>query len=221
MNILFWVLAAVMLIFIMIQGRTVIPRIISFLSPESRRLYFEDDSSTSLTEKKREIILPILAKIEALGFSRLGIMLDKPPLWARGSREVVLASAAEQTFASAGLRRNNVSYFFYTPFTGGQVVITAYNAFRNASTPEFVTTVVYSEGIEEMLAIHKKQVEEFMVKGFTPYMDYSRESVIKATRAFYRSPFPRQQLRLAGTINLLIYLVFILVLALLVWRAVG
>lgn len=219
MNILFWILAAVMLIFVIIQGRTFIPRIISFVFPQSRRLYFVDDSGAGLSANKQEIIRPVLTDIEALGFTQLGFMMDKPPLWAKGSREIVLASSTEKTFASIGLRRNKLSYFFYTPFNGGQVVITAYNAFRNNILPEFVTTVVYERGVEEMLNLHRKQVEEFRGKGFIPYQDYSRESLLKATRSFYNSPLPSRQLRTAGMINLLIYLTFILILALLIWRA--
>ena len=81
--------------------------------------------------------------------------------------------------------------------------------------------MVYTEDIEGMLAVHREQVREFMGQGFEPYQEYNRESIVKATYSYYKSPFPRQRLRVAGIINLLIYLVFILVLALLLWGAVG
>ena len=220
MNTFFWVLAAIVLVLVVLQGRTAIPRIISFFFPGTRRLYF-DDSGAPIGEKHREIVRPVLEKIEALGFSQLGIMTDKPPLWAKGSREIVLASSEERAFASIGLRKNRLSYFFYTPFTGGQIVITAYNAFRDVHLDGFVTAVVYTEDIEGMLAVHREQVREFMGQGFEPYQEYNRESIVKATYSYYKSPFPRQRLRVAGIINLLIYLVFILVLALLLWGAVG
>jgi hypothetical protein len=220
MNIFFWVLAAIVLVFVIFQGRMVIPRVISFLFPGSRRVFF-DDSGAPISEKHRELVRPVLEKIEALGFSQLGFMTDKPPLWAKGSREIVLASSTERTFVSIGLRKNRLSYFFYTPFTGDQIVITAYNAFRDVHLDGFVTAVVYTEDIEGMLEVHREQLQEFIRQGFEPYREYNRESIVKATYSYYESPFPRQRLRVAGMINLFVYLVFILVLALLIWGAVG
>jgi hypothetical protein len=216
MNTFYGIIAAFALVFLIFQGRSLVPRIISFLLPGNRRLYFEDDLSNPGDGTRRERMRPIVEKIESLGFSKLGVMVEKQPLWAKGSRELSLASAAQKTFASVGLRHNQPSYFFYTPYTGGQIVITAYNAFRHLQRDDFMTTVVYSEDPGETLEVHKKQVEEFINKGFNPYKEYTRDSLVQATVQYYHSSYPRQQLRTAGIFNLLFFLLIVFVFALLV-----
>ncbi len=211
MNIILAVLALIFLIIVIFQFRTMVPRIISFMRPGERHLYFEDNPQPPIDEMRREMVRPVIEKLEALGFTQLGIMVDKPPLWAKGSREIALASSSRHTFASIGFRGLKPSYFLYTPFTGGQLAITAHNSFRDFAKNDFVTTVVASGDLEEMLETHKKQVEDFIARGFTPYRDYTRETVIEATNLYYNSPYPRRQLRVAGTINLLFVLVCFLI----------
>ncbi len=221
MSVFSWLLPLLILLFILYYGRTAVPRIVSFFFPGSRKLYFEDQLQAPISEEKREKIQPVIEKMEALGFSLLGFMVDKAPLWAKGSRELVLANSAEKTLASIGFRGNKPSYFFYTPFTGGQMVITAYNAFRYYQSPDLVTEVVSTEDIGEMLQTHKKQVDEFVGRGYTPFNDFSRDSAVKATDLYYRSPAPLQRLRVAGAINLGFLLLLVLAFALLVWSAIS
>jgi hypothetical protein len=207
--------AVILLVFIIFQLRTLIPRILSFLAPGNRNLYFTDNPQPPIDEIQRQLVRPVIEKMEALGFKQLGIMVDKPPLWARGTREYSLASADRKVFASVGLRSLKPSYFFYTPFTGGQVVITGHNAFRNFRKDNFVTSVFSGEDTGEMLEAHRREVEEFVNKGFTPIKDYTQETAVQATHQYYNSPYPRQQLRVAGFINLLFILFCIFICALL------
>jgi hypothetical protein len=221
MNIILLVLAFIFLIIIFFQFRNNLPRILSFLHPGDRHLYFEDNPQPPIEDIRREMIRPVIEKLEAVGFSQLGIMVDKPPLWAKGSREIALASPTRQVFASIGFRGLKPSYFFYTPFTGGQMIITAHNSFRDLNKDDFITTIVPSGEVAEMLETHKNQVEKFVSRGFTPYYDYSRDSVIQATNLYYNSPYPRRQLRIAGTINLLFMLICILIFVFLLTGVVG
>ena len=215
MNLFYVIVVVLLAIFIVYQGRTAIPRIVSFLVPGKRSFYFEEDLQTAKDKKRLEKMRPILEKIEALGFTRLGIMVEKQPLWAKGTRELSLASSPEKAFASIGFRRNEPSYFFYTPFTGGQIIITAYNSFRHFERNDFFSSVVSSGEPGEMLETHKKKVAEFTAKGLTPYRDYTRESLIEATLLFYNASHPRLQLRTAGMINLIYFLVLVFVFVLL------
>lgn len=209
MNIFYGVVAAILLVIIIFQGRNLIPRVFSFLMPGDRNLYFKDLSDSPGSPERDEMIRPVIEKLESLGFTRLGIMAEKAPLWGRESREISLASAADKIIASVGFRRNKPSYFLYTPFTGGEVVITAYNSFRDFFKDDFATAVVASGDLDEMMEVHKIQVQHFLEKGRTPFQDYSRDSVIKATNLYYSSPYPRRQLRIAGVINLLFFLVLV------------
>ena len=215
MNLYLLIPAVILLVFIIFQLRTLIPRIFSFWAPGNRNLYFTDNPQPPIDEMQREMVRPVIEKMESLGFKQLGIMVDKPPLWARGTREYSLASADRKVLASVGLRSLKPSYFFYTPFTGGQVVITAHNAFRNFRKDDFVTAVFSSEDMGEMLEMHQNEAADFIKRGFTPLNEYTQETAIQATNQYYRSPYPRRQLRVAGVINLIFILFCIFICALL------
>lgn len=214
MNLFLLIPAIILLVFIIFQLRTLIPRILSFWAPGNRNLYFTDNPKPPIDEIQRQMVRPVIEKMESLGFKQLGIMVDKPPLWAKATREYTLASADRKIFASVGVRSLKPSYFFYTPFTGGQVVITGHNAFRNFRKDDFMTTVFSGEDMGEMLEMHRHGVEEFVNKGYTPIKDFTQETAIQATNQYYKSPYPRQQLRVAGVINLIFILFCIFICAL-------
>jgi hypothetical protein len=214
MSILYAIVSVVLLIFVIFQGKAILPRVTSFIRPGKRQFYFEDDLREGDDEMRREQVKPIIAKMEALGFKQLGVMIEKQPLWAKASREIALASSTDKIFVSIGFRHGQPSYFFYTPFTGGQIVITAFNAFRQFHKEDFVTAIVTSGEPAEMLEEHRKNVKELSDKGYSPFQQYSRETLIEATNLYYNSPHTRQQLRTAGMISLLFWVVCVLLLIL-------
>ncbi len=216
MRILYSILSLVLLIFIFYQGKMLFPRVFSFFRRGNRSFYFEDNLNRPEDESHRELVRPIMEKMEALGFKSLGVMLEKQPLWARITREIAMASSEDGIFVSIGFRHNQPSYFFYTPFTGGQVVITAYNAFRHVRKDDFVTTVISSGEPLEMLEEHRKLVKEFTDKGYVPLKDYNRETLIEATNLYYASPHTRQQMRTAAMISLMFWFICVLILILFV-----
>ncbi|HSW57226.1 MAG TPA: hypothetical protein VLH15_02365 [Dehalococcoidales bacterium] len=219
MSILYGILALIMLFFIVLQIRNRIPRIISFFSPGKRNLSFQDQPDPPVDEIHMEMAKPLLEKMEAGGFKQLGYMVEKAPLWSRSTRELVMVSASDKIIASIGFRGLKSSYFLYTPFEGGQVVITAHNCFRNYIKPDFMTTEVKSGDLDEMLESHKNDVESFIAKGYVPFRDYSREAVMRATNQYYKSSYPATQLRVAGVINSLFFIVCLLIFYLLVRAA--
>jgi hypothetical protein len=184
------------------------------------KLYFSDEPEPQVDEIKQGMMQPLLEQLAARGFVRLGLMYEKGPLWSGATRELVLTSTAERTIASVGFRGLKLSYYFYTPFTGGQIVITACNSFRDFFKEDFVSEVVTSGEVEEMLEIHKKAVAGFEAKGYVPFNDYGREAVVQATQQYYRSPYPKRQLRVAGTVNALLFIFSVLLLALFLNAAV-
>jgi hypothetical protein len=221
MNIFFVILAVLLAAFIIWQGRVIIPRLASFLLPMKRNLYFEEQSQQIGDETRRAALQPVIEKLEALGFKQIGLMVEKFPLWAGVSRELTMVSATERIIVSLGFRRGKPSYFFYTPFTGGGVIITAYNSFRDFKRDDFSTFVIVSGEPEEMLESHKKQVADFINSGYTPYSEYTQESVIEATRQYYDSPYPKQQLRIAGMFNILFLIICLFLLSILIRSAMA
>jgi hypothetical protein len=214
MKVLYAILSLVLLVFIFYQGKMIFPRVVSFFRLGKRNFYFEDNLSKPEDESRRELVRPVIEKMEALGFKSLGVMLEKQPLWSRVTREIALASSQDKIFASIGFRHNEPSYFFYTPFTGGQVVITAYNAFRHSRKDDFATAVVSSGEPLEMLEEHKKMVKEFTDKGYTPFRDYNRDTLIEATNLYYASPNTRQQMRTAAMFSLFFWFICVMILVL-------
>jgi len=75
---------------------------------------------------------------------------------------------------------------------------------------DFATAVVNSGDIDEMLEIHKNAVDNFMEKGYIPFNEYTREAVILATNQYYKSPYPRRQLFIAGITNSAFFLLSLL-----------
>ena len=220
-SIIFWILAALMLYFIIVQVRSRLPRLVSFFNPGSRNLSFQDRAEPPIDEIRQEMIKPVLEKLQALGFTQLGLMVEKTPLWGRGSRELVLVSAKDKIIATLALRGPVLSYYFYTPFEGGQVVVTAHNCFKNFVKPDFVTSEIKSGDLDEMLESHKKDVADFVSKEYVPFNEYTRESVIRATNLYYQSPYPSQQLRYAGGINVIFFLLCLFLLYILIYIALG
>ncbi len=168
-----------------------------------------------------EMIKPYLEKLQASGFSQTGLMIEKPPLWSRSTRELVLVSPHDKIIASIGFRGLKLSYFLYTPFEGGQVVVTAHNCFRNFIKPDFMTSEIKSGDLDEMLESHKTDVADFVAKGYIPFKDYTREAVIRATNLYYKSAYPSKQLRIAGFTNGLFFLLSLFVLYLLIKGALN
>jgi len=216
MQILTAVLAIFILFFIIIQIRSRIPRIIAFFTPGRRAMLFQDDPHPPINVINLEMIRSTREKLQSLGFSELGIMLEKAPLWAKPSQELVMVSSQDKIIASLGLNGLKASYFLYTPFEGGQVVITAHNCFRNFYKSDFMTTEIKSGDLDEMLESHRKDVAGMIEKGQTPFRDYTRETVIEATRQYYRASYPKSQLRVAGVTNTLIFVISVLIFVMLV-----
>ncbi len=223
MNILYLVLGGLLLIFLIFRGPVFLRRVVLFLVPGKRNMSFNSAGieQTSLITERQEKMQPIIDKLKAVGFTDLGVMVEKPRLGSRTTREYAMASKEQRIFASIWFQRDKIAYFFHTPFTGGEVVITAFNSFRDFFKDDFVTNVVASGDLTEMLAAHKDHVENFISKGYTPYTDYTQETFIQATNEYYKSPYPRQQMRTAGLFNLAILLITVFFIVIFLWVGIG
>ncbi len=221
MNLFFVILSVVLFVFVVWQAKSIVPRLVMFFLPVRRRLYFEDSSVYPIDAAKQAALSPTIEKLQALGFSHLGMMVEKFPLWAGSSREMAMVSRGHKTIASLGFRRGQPSYYLYTPFERGEVVITSFNSFRDFKKDDFLVTVVPSGEPAEMLEVHEKNVAQFTSLGYVPFSDFSQEAVMRATDQYYDAPYPKQQLRLAGMLNLLFLVICLFLLAILVRGAIA
>ncbi len=170
------------------------------------KCYFHKNPDKLINKKKKQEVQELIDKIEVLGFIKIGIKIEKAPLWGKAVQEVALASKKDKVFASVFVRRGKVFCYYYTPFVDGQAVLTANGAFPAITSDELLLSAIASAKPEDLLAMHHKQVEAFYGKGFSPYQDYTQDSRVKATYQYYNTKPIRKYMRLAGLVSLLVFI---------------
>jgi hypothetical protein len=175
------------LLIIVLGTREFLPKVYHFFRPNSTDIYFEDEIELTLSDALKEEVENIVKKLKPLGFKTIGVKNEKQPLWGGTAKELTLASEESQAFACVFADRRMIRYYFFTPFTGGQSVITSYQVFKNVNKDGFLVTKITKDNPEEMLETHKKSVADFMNQGYTPFREYTWQSRIKATHLYYNS----------------------------------
>jgi hypothetical protein len=102
-----------------------LPGVIFSFFPEKFRAYYDNDERIIQKFLQKDNVLPIAEKLEALGFFKMGVNTAKLPLWGNKRREMMFASTHEHAFTSIIHVNYKTIYYFLTPFSGGQFVITA------------------------------------------------------------------------------------------------
>jgi hypothetical protein len=209
MSIFDWIMLAISVGLMIYGGWKFFPRSLYIfrLGPHT---YFDKNVDTPVTKMHQETVQHLSEQLEALGFLKLGIKIEKPPLWEKAGRELAFASIKARAFASIFVIKNKTTCYFYTPFSEGQVVLTANDGFTGVATGNFMQSVVASADLEELLGIHQKRVEAFCTKGFTTFQEYTRETRIIATSQYYNSHQVRRLMRTSGAMYLMLFLIFCL-----------
>lgn len=170
----------------------------------SPRCWFDKNFDRPVTSKKQETMRQLEEQIEGLGFRRLGIKVEKR-LWLRATRLMDFASVQSRSFASIYVQKDKIKYYFFTPFSGGQMVLTANHVLLPATSGETLISSVPGPP-NELLSLHQDRVQSLCAKGFDPYKEYTKETRLKATEQYYKSDLVRKQMRLAGWICLLLFM---------------
>jgi hypothetical protein len=168
--------------------------------------FFHKNPEFILNSKLDQEIQEISKIIESLDFVKIGIKVEKPHLWQKAICELNLASLQNRTFASVFTQKNKICYYFYTPFTDGRVVLTANSLFPAITTDNLLQSAIAVSGPIDLMEIHKKRVEQFIMKGYQPYNIFDQESRIKATNQYYDVPLIRNKIRKIGLISLAFFL---------------
>jgi hypothetical protein len=148
-------------------------------------------------------------QLQALGFYQIGIKIEHPPLWGSNS-ELSFADGAGHTFASVAVINGRPVYYFFTPFNGGQAVLTANANFTATNAPDLLQATLTPGDPATLLSVHQKHIEEFTKKGLTPFIEYTQQTRLEATSLYYKIKTVRKQMRLLGAV----YLFFLLVICL-------
>jgi hypothetical protein len=178
-----------------IWGLPNLKMVLAHLLSRKVKCKFESDAEEVDPDEYPEQTRKLLGELEELGFQLLGVRSERRPfVYVRG---LDYAHPEGQTFASLragmnGLESGRASYYFYTPYEDGAVMITS-----SAPIPPFETVNFFHGGFpdrtpSELYALHRKKADKMTRKGHQPYHEYDRDARIRATHAYYDNPGSRQ-----------------------------
>jgi hypothetical protein len=186
-----------------------LPRSIYLVSPGATHFFFDVNRNKSAQLFQQEDLRALANQLEAMGFYQIGIKVEHPPLWGSNS-ELSFALGNEHIFASIAVVNGKIVYYFFTPFTGGQAVLTANANFPTANAPDILQTTLIKSAPAALLALHRKHVEEFTKQGFTPYPEYNKQTRLEATSLYYKINTVRKKMRLLGAVHLFFLMIICL-----------
>ena len=175
--------------------------------PGGVRSHFDTENDAPLKFLQQGNVRSITGKLEALGFFQLGVKIEQRPLWGSIS-DLSLASNSSHTFASITVINSKTLYYFFTPFSGEQAVLTANDGFPTVNTTDFIQTSVFAATPADLLAIHQRYVDEFRKKGFSPFSDYTQQTRLDATSLYYKISSVRGRMRKNGATYFILFLLF-------------
>jgi hypothetical protein len=206
-------------------GWRAIPLLIFALVPGHIRGWFLEEAETDRLIAAAPSVQSKLADLQALGFSRLGILAEKA-WWRPPSREVVATSVQKSTFAAIVLTSTGkaAGVYFYTPLAEGGMVFTR----SRSPLPEMEndnTSVkdVPGASVDKLWATHRRSLQALRERGQRPLSVDDQAARLAAAQAYYVSAYARRArrvfLRSAPVINFLAVLgLLVAILAIFVWR---
>lgn len=184
---------ALLALLVILTGKDAIPTLIFVLMPGALRFSFDDSSKGQEPLSKHGDLHDWLLKLQELGFTLLGVKVEKLPLWGPEYRELALASREAEAYASIVLHRDGsspASLYIYTPFQDGGMVFTRnYEPAPEAEGDRLSVKNVPTSDFKTVLASHVGRLRVFTERGLRPLVGLSRQAKIEATRIFYASEY--------------------------------
>ena len=171
---------------------------ISFISPG-------DEKPITLDTETRQLI----STLTNLGFISLGIKIEKFPLWGKKNYEINFYSQEEYCFASILTQKKRVSYYLYTPFKNGGLVLTNNGKSSIDSKSDYLISNISGAEPEDILNIHRVQVQN-LSESQDPINTFTQETRIESTKMFYAASQSRHLMRKKGILNSLLAAYYIL-----------
>jgi hypothetical protein len=184
-----------------------LPGAIYLFLPGGVRSHFDTRNAYSQEFLQQRNVRTITEQIQALGFLPIGVKIEQRPLWGSIS-DLSLASNRAYAFASITVINSKTLYYFFTPFSGGQAVLTANDGFPTVNTGDFLQSSINMTSPADLLAIHQKNVDEFRKKGFSPFSDYTQQARLDATSLYYKISSVRGRMRQNGATYFILFLLF-------------
>jgi hypothetical protein len=135
----------------------------------------------------------VAAVVEQLGFARLGVKVEKPPLWPT-VRELALVADDRRCYASVGIMGSRARLYFYTPFPRG-FVLTSSSAFSKIHSTDVAQRSYAGCGPRELLQHHYEALAAF---GRGGEVVPTQDARVAATYHYYATAEVRRTLRRTG-----------------------
>lgn len=207
------------LLFFLWIAKEILPSLLTLVSLRSLKFSFlgrrEEQQVIAASTRTQEKI----EMLQGLGFSLLGVKVEKLPLWGKQYLEISLVSASAETYASMMLDpyNNPAEVYFYTPLKGYGLIFTrAYNAGVEVEWADTSVKNIPSRNLQEAYKSHQERLRLFKDKGLLPEAGSSQQTRLEATRMFYASKYSRLQSRrlILSQLVALVFSILVLVLAL-------
>ncbi|HWV37523.1 MAG TPA: hypothetical protein VN033_03495 [Vulgatibacter sp.] len=136
----------------------------------------------------------MLGQLEALGFERKGVVIERRPL-ARAARDLVLASPDARCFATVRQVRNEAWLSLVTHFSDGAAVITADFHWPSVDEADYLAGGLPGNGPAELVNAHRRRVQRFVDEGRPLDARFDLEALEEAGSRFYAKGPGKRELR--------------------------
>jgi len=214
------ILSLLAALFVLLTARMALPKIALASFPGKVRSRFLEPAQTQASLSRSPALQEQVKKLSELGFETLGIKVEAPPFSRNRYFEFNLASTDLQTFASIVLHPSGkpLGTYLFTPFEDGGMIFTrSYPAYPEIEAPGVSIHSVLGGNFDTMLANHLNRVEQNKLQGRQPYPSFDQPARLRATHAFYVSPFTINRFKLLFSYEALLFSLALLLLALAIW----
>jgi hypothetical protein len=189
-----------------------LPAMLLFLFPSLMRARGEDESWPKVD---RDLFGRMEEELKPLGFSRLGVHVERAPL----RRRLVaydFVNEAERTWGTATAAGEEVRLSLVTAFCGGGFVVTADHRVLSQDRQGCLVGGMPGAQPEQLLAAHRRRVEGFREQGREIVTDLSLEARVRAANAWYVG-YGARELRLRNLNGLFLSLMGLAIFAAVLW----
>jgi hypothetical protein len=185
------VLTALLVAFLLVRN---LPGALVFVRPAWIRIRREGGPETVSPHGHGIAVAEMLDGVEDLGFSPLGTLRESRPL-AGSQKQFVFAREEDHAYAGVMPVRDEAWLLFFTPFEGGQVVVTTDFRVPAVEDADYFAGGLPAATPTEVWNAHKRRVARMVESGAHPAAGLSLEGREAAWRAFYRTGPGRREVR--------------------------
>jgi hypothetical protein len=146
----------------------------------------ETDDDGSLDPETQPATEKVVSDLRAVGFDKLGAIEVRPPL-SRSQASLVYGASELHTFADLDAHGGSLRVTLFTPFEGGQAVLTSDHARPGRSEADMLIGGLPGHDVPGLWAVHRRRVSQ-LAEGplrAVPWSNVTIAGRVEAERRFY------------------------------------